>query len=279
MFRCPTCIAVLAEPRARRCDTCGQNLRRREPFVLGDAAKVSSRQLPIDRWMADRVKRQPGSTFRSASAPTQPARPTLTLAPTIVEAPVEAPVEVLFEFEPTIAPTVRPKPTIVPAPVVAPVVAPVFAPEPEPEPILEPVAETVVEAPTPVEPILEPAIEPAIEPEAKPAFGGFYSRRPGVDNEVKHSAEPIAAPTPPATPVIEPPIEMTALPVEVVEPVEQIVAPELFSAVSDMIAPFLEAPLHEPRLHRAAEVVEQAAEPETAVAEPSMLVFAVGGEP
>src|SRR3954451_17587411 len=54
MFRCPTCIAVLAEPRARRCETCGQNLRRREPFVLGDATRVSSLQLPIDRWMAER---------------------------------------------------------------------------------------------------------------------------------------------------------------------------------------------------------------------------------
>jgi hypothetical protein len=182
----------------------------------------------------------------------------------------------LFEFEPTIVPTVQPKPTIVPAPVVAPVVAPVFAPEPEPEPILEPVAETVVEAPTPAEPILEPAIEPivepAMEPDAKPAFGGFYSRRP----EVEHIAEPIAAPTPA---VIEPPIEMTALPVEVVEPLELIVAPELFSAVSAMIAPFIETRLHEPRLHRAVEVVEKTAAPETAVAEPSMMVLAAGGEP
>lgn len=38
MFRCPTCIAVLPDPRAHRCTVCGQNLRRRLPKLLGSAS-------------------------------------------------------------------------------------------------------------------------------------------------------------------------------------------------------------------------------------------------
>ncbi len=101
MFRCPTCISVLVEPRARRCETCGQNLRRRPPLVLGDSSKVSSHQMPIDRFLNERAGvKQPEA---------RPAKPPRTLS--IVPAP-----------EPAYASTAAAPPAAPPAPPVAPTV-------------------------------------------------------------------------------------------------------------------------------------------------------------
>jgi hypothetical protein len=57
-FRCPTCIGVLPDAYARRCGTCGQGLHRRRsraPKVLGDDRRLAGKQLPVDRWMLERL--------------------------------------------------------------------------------------------------------------------------------------------------------------------------------------------------------------------------------
>jgi hypothetical protein len=139
MYRCPTCIAVLVEPRSRRCETCGQNLRRRHPFVLGESERLSARPLPIDRWMADR---------------TGTGRPRTVAAPIVVrhapkETPAPAPVAVTVA-----APAPRPPaPPVPPAPPAPPVVeAPVIIEVPVAE---IPVVETAPVATSPV--VAEPA--------------------------------------------------------------------------------------------------------------------------
>jgi hypothetical protein len=54
-FRCPTCIGVLTDVHARRCNQCGQNIRRRRPRVLGENHRIGATDLPIDRWMLARL--------------------------------------------------------------------------------------------------------------------------------------------------------------------------------------------------------------------------------
>jgi hypothetical protein len=54
-FRCPTCIGVLTDVHARRCNQCGQNIRRRRPRVLGEDHRIGATDLPIDRWMLARL--------------------------------------------------------------------------------------------------------------------------------------------------------------------------------------------------------------------------------
>lgn len=54
-FRCPTCTAVLTDPHARRCPACKQRLRRRSPRVLGEETRLTSKVLPVDRWMMARL--------------------------------------------------------------------------------------------------------------------------------------------------------------------------------------------------------------------------------
>jgi hypothetical protein len=39
LFRCPTCLGILAEPHAERCATCGQRLDRKPPIVLDAAGR------------------------------------------------------------------------------------------------------------------------------------------------------------------------------------------------------------------------------------------------
>jgi hypothetical protein len=34
MFRCPTCLSILAEPGVERCPVCRQRLQKRQPIVL-----------------------------------------------------------------------------------------------------------------------------------------------------------------------------------------------------------------------------------------------------
>jgi hypothetical protein len=35
MYRCPTCVSVIADPTVRRCPVCGENFKRRRPEVIG----------------------------------------------------------------------------------------------------------------------------------------------------------------------------------------------------------------------------------------------------
>ena len=48
MFRCPTCVAVLSDPGAKRCPMCGANLRRHPPRVLHQSARVTAKLQSID---------------------------------------------------------------------------------------------------------------------------------------------------------------------------------------------------------------------------------------
>ena len=54
-FRCPTCVGVLPDAYAKRCGTCGQGLRRKSPRVLGEQHRLAGKQLPVDRWMLERL--------------------------------------------------------------------------------------------------------------------------------------------------------------------------------------------------------------------------------
>jgi hypothetical protein len=49
MFRCPTCLSILAESGAERCPVCRQKLQKRDPIVLtgertGEAAVAPKRK-------------------------------------------------------------------------------------------------------------------------------------------------------------------------------------------------------------------------------------------
>jgi hypothetical protein len=97
-FRCPTCIAVLSEPRAPRCPSCGQNIRRRRPVVLGDDHRKGA-YLPVDRWMLARLHAE-GSRARQHIAPvawhgkfeTSPlAEPAFAAMPSPVATPLAPP--------------------------------------------------------------------------------------------------------------------------------------------------------------------------------------------
>jgi predicted RNA-binding Zn-ribbon protein involved in translation (DUF1610 family) len=54
MFRCVTCVAVLEQPTARRCPTCGQSLRRRPARVLGEE-RHEIKFLPVERAARERA--------------------------------------------------------------------------------------------------------------------------------------------------------------------------------------------------------------------------------
>ena len=68
-FRCPVCIGVLRDARAHRCGACGQNMRRRRPLVLGEATRVGAENLPIDRWMLERLHGSTHGRRRSSLPP------------------------------------------------------------------------------------------------------------------------------------------------------------------------------------------------------------------
>lgn len=65
MFRCPTCIGVLADPTAQRCPSCGQRLRNRRPRVLGEEHRPGAKMLPIDRALHDRLHGVPAKGRRA----------------------------------------------------------------------------------------------------------------------------------------------------------------------------------------------------------------------
>ncbi len=56
MFRCPTCITVLPDPSARRCQICRQRIRRSGPRILGEEYRIGVKLLPIDRALNERLR-------------------------------------------------------------------------------------------------------------------------------------------------------------------------------------------------------------------------------
>jgi len=116
-FRCPTCIGVLTEPRAPRCPSCGQNIRRRRPVVLGDDHRKGA-YLPVDRWMLARLRAE-GPRARRHIAPvawhgkfeTSPlAEPAFAAMPSPVATPLVPPT--VTEPEPP-APRVEADPPLI----------------------------------------------------------------------------------------------------------------------------------------------------------------------
>ncbi len=84
MFRCPTCVTVLEDPRAKRCPTCGENLRRHPPLVLGQSARVSAKLQTID------LRPESGESLRrwrrrGRAVPTAPAAAEPQPAPAVVD--------------------------------------------------------------------------------------------------------------------------------------------------------------------------------------------------
>lgn len=164
MFRCPTCIAVLPEPLARRCPACGQNLRRRPPRLLGSASpqvwatptlRSRSVALPsLPRAAPSEARRSPADdlvTTRPGPAPEPGAGPAPeepaaahTYEPVGVASPMAtAPYEPGLSGAPqvaVVAPAVLPAAPVVPpapVPVVPPAPAaeaPVASPPPQAEP-------------------------------------------------------------------------------------------------------------------------------------------------
>jgi hypothetical protein len=65
-----TCVAVLEQPTARRCPTCGQSLRRRPARVLGEE-RHEIKFLPVERAARERALQGPAG----GTAPPVPGRP------------------------------------------------------------------------------------------------------------------------------------------------------------------------------------------------------------
>jgi hypothetical protein len=253
MFRCPTCIAVLVEPRTRRCATCGQNLRRRQPLVLGDTSRVSSIHLPIDRVLADSAARKLApATFEPVHAP---------VAPRVTHTPMLAPVP---------APIVTPEPALAPAAVVT---APAPAPTVEPEPLIVPlVARTHTATNAATAPAIEP--EPMIEREPVEPEPVVALRivEPLVD-------EPETEPGPAPAPRVELFDQFAAELAEGVDD-EPVVVAQLtpLSPLEAMLAPFVEAP-HDVPMRRHMDPLPKPEASTPAPAEPGQILLAVGGEP
>jgi len=49
LFRCPTCLSILAEPDAERCPVCRQRLQRRAPIVLTGERTAEAEGVPRRR--------------------------------------------------------------------------------------------------------------------------------------------------------------------------------------------------------------------------------------
>lgn len=69
MFRCPTCITVLPDPRARRCQICRQRIRRSGPRILGEEYRLGVKLLPIDRALNERLRTRTFQTHHPRQAP------------------------------------------------------------------------------------------------------------------------------------------------------------------------------------------------------------------
>lgn len=157
MFRCPTCIAVLPDPRAHRCAVCGQNLRRRRPRLLGSASpQVWATPTLRSRSTATPASTRPATTNGSATAAVPEAGPPPGPAP--AREPAHEPPATLDAT----APAPEPAPETPPVPANATPPAPVFtAPPPEPHPAA---------APEPVPPVdPEASLAPPVTP--GPALG------------------------------------------------------------------------------------------------------------
>jgi hypothetical protein len=245
--------------------------------VLGEAAKVSSKHLPIDRVLADSAARTLAPTTyeptASKVAPRVTSAPVLAPmpAPAVEPAPVLAPAAAAPA--PVVEPMLEPEPLIVPLIArihTATAAAPALAPEPmlEPEPVIEPVALHIVE-PLVVEP--EPEVEVEVEVEPEPPLALVAEPEPEVV-ETEAIVEPL--------PQVELFDQFAAELADLAEGVDDgpvvVEAPKPLSPLEAMLAPFVEAP-HEVPMRRHMDPLP-APKPEASSASDQILL-AVGGEP
>lgn len=103
-FRCPTCVGVLPDAYAKRCGTCGQGLHRRRSRaarVLGDDHRLAGKQLPVDRWMLERLygehrrKRttMPPVAWHGRFVPSPASAEPDVQRPPVMEPPAPSPIE------------------------------------------------------------------------------------------------------------------------------------------------------------------------------------------
>jgi hypothetical protein len=90
----------LRDARAQRCAACGQNMRRRRPRILGEETRVGADDLPIDRWMLERLHGSTHGRRRSTLPPvawhgkfttTPLAEPDFSAIPSPVATPLAPP--------------------------------------------------------------------------------------------------------------------------------------------------------------------------------------------
>jgi hypothetical protein len=103
-FRCPTCVGVLPDAYAKRCGTCGQGLHRRRnraPKVLGEEHRLVGKQLPVDRWMLERLygehrrkrTQMPPVAWHGRFAPSPASAEPDVQRPPVMEPPAPNPIE------------------------------------------------------------------------------------------------------------------------------------------------------------------------------------------
>jgi hypothetical protein len=117
-LRCPTCVALLPDPEARRCPLCHTKLRKKRrgrAVVLGESNRLSGRSLPVDvelhvraeeRILPDedqleKIVHDPAN-LPAPSAPRDPNEPVFSFAP-VTEGPPQSVEAVLAFAAPTVA--------------------------------------------------------------------------------------------------------------------------------------------------------------------------------
>jgi hypothetical protein len=143
-LRCPTCVALLPDPTARRCPLCHTKLRKKRrggPVVLGESNRLSGRSLPVEvelhvraeeRFLPDEKRLEEivhdPANLPAPVPPRDPTQPVFSFAP-VVESPPQ-PVEAVLAFA---VPTPAVEPTPEPVATAEPVAEPELVAEPEPD--------------------------------------------------------------------------------------------------------------------------------------------------
>lgn len=222
-FRCPTCIGVLPDARAKRCPHCGQNIRRRAPKVLGEETRIGANHLPVDRWMLDRLHND---------GPRKHALPPVAWHGKFATSPLAEP-----NFSATAVPTATPlaPPTTVAAPDISPTSAMVNDDDHDLTPPVvgalaldvytRPISQTDdVDVVDRVDPALEPAPEPVVE------------RAPTPEPPMALAPEPVYTPPPVPTPVPPAPVAQPVTTHEELDPDVRALVDDLYKQAREELS-------------------------------------------